>query len=421
MLYDGEKFYVSNKDILIEDKIISKIKDEISIDLDIVDKVIDGNNKFVIPGMINSHTHSYMSLFRNHADDLGFNDWLFNNILPLEDKLARKDAYWGSMLSIMEMINTGTTSFVDMYMFINQTCKAVEESGIRAFLSRGLVGNDNDIDGIKRLEEAKNEIKDWKSRCSRIEFMFAPHAPYTCSPKYLQKVLEEAKTFELPINIHLSESRNEYRNIKEKYGMSPTEYIERQGIFGLNTLAAHCVYMSDNDIEILSKNNVTVVTNPISNMKLANGFAPINRLLNKNINVTVGTDGAASNNNLNIFKELQSLTLIHKGVYEDPLMINANQALRMATVNAAKFFRKEDEIGLINEGMKADLAIIDIDRPNFYPKSNLVSAMVYSMLGNEVITTIIDGKVIMENKEFLTIDEEKIKYNVNKIYNRICN
>lgn len=385
------------------------------------DITIDGNNKLAIPGLMNAHTHAYMSLFRNYADDVPFSKWLFDNILPLEDKLTGEDSYWGSMLGIMEMINTGTTCFTDMYMFKNETSRAVDETGIRACLSRGLVGNgSSDEGGIRRIREAKEEIDYWKTKKNdKISFMVAPHAPYTCDDKYLLDVVNFARDYKLGINIHLSESRNELEDINARYHCSPTEYLEKLGVFDGNTLVAHCVHLKDKDIDILSKKKVNVVTCPVSNLKLGNGIAPISRLLEHNINVCLGTDGAASNNTLNMLKELQFVTLIHKGNEEKADIISASTGLKFATENAAKALYPDQRIGKIEVGYKADIAILDIDKPQYYPRNNLISALSYSTTGEEVITVIVDGKVLMENKEFKTIDTEKVKYHANKINSRL--
>lgn len=418
VLPSNSGFNINNANIYIEKDAIAGVNSEPQGF--VVDKVIDGNNKLLMPGLINAHTHSYMSLFRNYADDLLFDDWLFKNILPLEDKLKSEDAYWGSMLGIIEMIKTGTTCFTDMYMFINETARAVDESGIRAVLSRGLVGAGNNDDGKRRLNEAKEEISIWNAKKNdRISFMLAPHAPYTCDPDYLKIVLNDARNLEIGLNIHLSESRNEFNQIKKQYNSTPVELLNALGLFEVNTLAAHCVYLTDSDIDILARNNVNVVTNPVSNLKLGNGSAPIQRMLEKNINICIGTDGAASNNSLNIFKELSFVTLIHKGINEDAQAISASEGFRFATTNAAKALGLNDKIGEIKVGMKADLVILDIDRPQFYPRNNLMSALAYSTNGSEVETVLVNGKIIMEKNEIKTIDTEKVYYNVEKISERL--
>lgn len=407
---------VEETSIYIEDdRIVDIGKGDYSADV-----VIDGKNKLAIPGLINSHTHAYMSLFRNHADDLPFSQWLFDKILPLEDKLTGEDAYWGTMLGIMEMIKTGTTCFTDMYIFVNETSRAVYETGIRACLSRGLVGSGDDEEGRRRINEARMEINSWRSKADdRLSFIVAPHAPYTCDDKYLLNVIDFAKEYKLAINIHLSESRNEIAQIYDKYGCTPTELLNRLGVFELNTMAAHCVYLSDNDIDILADKNVNVITCPVSNLKLGNGIAPIPRLLDKGVNVCLGTDGAASNNTLNMFKELQFVTLLHKGIEERADVIPASTGLSFATSSAAKALGQGNKIGRIDIGYKADITILDIDKAQYYPRSNLISALSYSTSGDEVDTVIVDGKILMKNNEFLTIDVEKVRYNIDSISKRL--
>lgn len=382
--------------------------------------VIDGYNKLLLPGLINAHTHSYMTLFRNYADDLPFDAWLFDNIMPLEDRLTGEDCYWGSMLGIMEMLRTGTTCFFDMYLFINETSRAVAESGIRACLSRGLVGEGLEEDGQKRLRDAKEEIAYWGRRNNPlITFMLSAHAPYTCAPAYLARVIEEAKSLGLGLCIHLAESRNEIKTIRDKYNCTPAEYLDRLGFFALPALAAHCVYLSESDMDILAEKNVSVVTNPVSNLKLANGFAPLGRMQEKGINICLGTDGASSNNTLNLFKDLQFVTLIHKGRQENAELIRAADGLRFATVNGAKALGLSESVGCIKEGLQADLIILDIDRPQFYPRHNLLSALVYSATGDEVETVIVNGQILFEKNEYKTIDAEKVLYHINKISKRI--
>ena len=384
------------------------------------DIIIDGKNKLAIPGLVNNHTHAYMSLFRNYADDLPFSQWLFDNILPLEDKLTGEDAYWGTMLGIMEMIKTGTTCFTDMYIFINETSRAVDETGIRACLSRGLVGSGDDEEGRRRVNEAKEEIAFWKGKGNdRLSFIVSPHAPYTCDDKFLLNVVDFAKDYNLGINIHLSESRNEIAEIYDKYKCTPTELLNKLGLFDLNTLAAHCVYLSDRDIDILAEKKVNVITCPVSNLKLGNGIAPIAKLIDKGVNVCLGTDGAASNNTLNIFKELQFVTLIHKGIEEKADVISASTGLKFATSNGAKALGLDNKIGKIKIGYKADISILDIYKPQYYPRNNLLSALAYSTYGDEVTTVIVDGKILMRDNEFLTIDTEKVKYHINNISKRL--
>ncbi len=382
------------------------------------DKVIDGSNKLVIPGLINCHTHSYMAFMRNVADDLSFMDWLFGTIDPIEQKMTDEDAYQGARLAIIEMMKSGTTCFNDMQMNIHQTTRAVKESGMRASICRGLVGSGNDEGGQRRLREAFEE-KEAAADCDRLTFMLGPHAPYTCDDAYMRIVSEKAKENHMGIHVHLSESENEIKQIKERWACTPIEMAEKNGLFDVNCIAAHCVQITDEDIEILKKHKVNVVTNPASNMKLGNGFAPVKKLLDAGVNVCLGTDGAASNNSLNMFHEMSLLALIHKGMYRNPQCVSARDTFRIATINGAKALGLENEIGSIEVGKKADLAILDLNNPSLMPANNLIAGLSYSANGSEVDTVIIDGKITMEGRKILTMDEQETYARVNGIIKRM--
>lgn len=315
------------------------------------DKVIDGQDRLVIPGLINCHTHSYMAFMRNVADDLSFMDWLFGTIDPIEQQMTDEDTYWGACLAIIEMIKSGTTCFNDMQMNIHQTTRAVKESGMRAVISRGLIGSGHDEAGQMRLRQAYEE-RDAAKDCDRLSFMLGPHAPYTCDDGFMRVVSEEAKKNGMRIHVHLSESVSEMEQIREKYGLTPIEMADRNGLFDVPAIAAHCVQVTDEDIAILKGKKVSVVTNPASNMKLGNGFAPIGKMVEMGVNVCLGTDGAASNNSLNMFRELGLLTLIHKGVNKTPQCISAREGFRIATINGAKALGLEEETGSIEAGKK---------------------------------------------------------------------
>ena len=371
------------------------------------DKVIDGTDKLVIPGLVNCHTHSYMSFMRNVADDLSFMDWLFGTIDPIEQQMTDEDTYWGANLAIIEMMKSGTTCFNDMQMNIHQTTRAVKESGMRAVICRGLVGSGSDEAGQMRLRQAYEE-RDAAKDCDRLTFKLGPHAPYTCDDAFLKIVTAEAKKENMGIHVHLSESESEISQIQEKYGCTPIALAEKCGIFDVPAIAAHCVQVTDEDIAILKRKNVSVVTNPASNMKLGNGFAPIAKMLDAGVNVCLGTDGAASNNCLNMFHELSLLTLIHKGTGKTPQCVSAKEGFRIATINGAKALGLEKEIGSIEAGKKADLAILDLNTPSLTPRNNLIAGLSYSANGSEVDTVIINGQITMEGRKLLTIDEKLV-------------
>ncbi|NLO48517.1 MAG: amidohydrolase [Clostridiales bacterium] len=383
------------------------------------DTIIDGSGKLLIPGLINAHTHAYMTIFRNYADDLDFSDWLFQNIMPLEDKLIAGDTYWGTLLSYMEMLKTGTTCSLDMYMFPDEAARAQQETGIRAVMTRGLSGSkDSASGGERRLNEAIAEIKKWKDR-PNLTFMLGPHSPYTCDAGYLREVADLSKELGVGLSIHVSESKDEIEQIKEEYGCSPVEHLYKLDVLGESTVAAHCVHLSRKDIEILAVTKTNVATNPVSNLKLGNGIAPIPELLRSGVNVCLGTDSAASNNALNMFRDLSFLALLHKGVTGDAKMISAAQGLKIATVNGAKALGLAGVTGVIKEGMKADLVIIDMQKTWLKPSNNELAALVYSSTGTEVDTVLVNGKILLQNGACTTIDEERVYYEVEKICKRI--
>lgn len=420
----GEKIKpIENTNIYIVDKKIEHIgylRGDIK-----VDKIIDGKGKVALPGLINAHTHIAMSLLRNYADDVPLHKWLTEKIWPVEAKLKAEDIYWGSMLSIVEMIQSGVTCFSDMYFFMDEVGKAVEESGIRGVLSRGLIeesGDNSEAINNEKLEDTKNLYNNWNGKADgRLKVMVAPHAPYTCGPSYIEKIMKLADELGAGIHIHLSETRKEVEDSFNQFNKSPIKHVHDLGLFKYPTLAAHCVHVSDEDIEILSENNVAVVNNPGSNLKLASGFAPVQKMLDSGVCVALGTDGSSSNNNLNMFEEINLAALINKGVTEDAVSVPAIKAIEMATINGAKALNWDKEIGSIEIGKKADLILIDMEKPHLYPKHNIVSAIAYSCQGSDVETVIVDGNIIMEGYEIKTIDVEKIMYNAEKSAKSLIN
>lgn len=400
-----------NVDIAVEkDKIryIGKIPQDFA-----ADKVMDVKGDIVMPGLIDAHTHIAMSLLRNYADDLPLMRWLKDKIWPLEEKLTAQDVYWGSLLGIAELIRSGVTCFVDMYFFVEETAKAVEQAGIRAALARGLMGGDDD-DG-KKFDESRELYRNWHDAADgRIRIMAGPHAPYTCSPGYLKKAMDLAKELNIGIHIHLSESVDEVEESYRKCGKSPVKQMCELGLFEIPTVAAHCVHLSDEDIEILAENNVSVVNNPTSNLKLANGFAPVEKMIKKGVNVALGTDGPSSNNNLNMFEEIHLAAIVNKSVNHDATSIPAAQALRMATINGAKALGLQNELGSVEVGKKADLIIIDTKKPHFYPEHNWISALTYGAQASDVKTVIVDGKIVMEDYDIKTLDMEKAMFEAQK-------
>ncbi|GAW91042.1 amidohydrolase [Calderihabitans maritimus] len=383
------------------------------------DKIIDARGKAVLPGFINCHTHAAMTLFRSYADDLPLMQWLGEKIWPLEENLQSEDVYWGTQLAILEMIRSGTTTFADMYFFMDQVAQAVAETGIRACLSRGMIGVAPTRD--EALKESKELVRNWHRQAEgRINVMLGPHAPYTCPPDYLDKVLEMAAELTVGIHIHLAETRDEVRDITKQYGKTPIRLMEEVGLFKFPVLAAHCVHLDEEEIEILKTHGVGVVHNPESNMKLASGIAPVSRMLEVGVKVGLGTDGPASNNNLDLIEEMRTAALLQKVSMQDPTAIPAYQALEMATRLGAAALGLSEEVGVIKPGYKADIILVDLNQPHFYPHHDPLAHLVYAARGADVDTVIIDGKVVMENREVKTIDTERVYWEVEQSARRLA-
>ncbi|ASJ15178.1 amidohydrolase family protein [Thermococcus radiotolerans] len=400
----GENFEVVEADLLIEGNRIVKVAKEVT---EAADTVIDAKGKVVSPGFVNLHTHSPMGLFRGLADDLPLMDWLQNHIWPREAKLTREYTKVGAYLGALEMIKTGTTAFLDMYFFMDAVAEVVEESGLRGYLSYGMIDLGDPEKTEKEIKEALRTMEFIEKLGSdRVHFVFGPHAPYTCSIALLKEVRKLANEHGKLITIHVSETMAEIGQITERYGKSPVVLLDEIGFFGSDVIIAHGVWLDSRDIQILARHGVTVAHNPASNMKLASGVMPLQRLLNAGVNVGLGTDGAASNNNLDMLDEMKLAALIHKVHNLDPTVADAKTVFRMATVNGAKALRLN--AGVIKEGYLADVAIIDFNQPHLRPVNNVVSHLVYSASGNDVETTIVDGKILMLDREVLTLDEEKI-------------
>ena len=382
-------------------------------------RTIDGHNKLATPGLINSHTHAYMTLFRNFADDLSFDDWLFGRILPHEDMLTPEDAYWGNLLACMEMLQGGTTCFLDMPMFPLVGFRAAREAGMRMVSSRGVVGGAPGEDGVKRrLAEMKQDYEEAK-HTDMLHVMMASHAIYTCGKPLLSHVTEVARGLGLRQHIHVSESAGEVERCFEAHGCSPVRLLADLGYFDVPTVAAHCVHMREGDIELLARHGVSVATNPVSNMKLANGFAPVPDMLKAGVNVCIGTDGAASNNNLNMMKELAVLSLVHKGLLMDPQAMPAAETLLCATKRGAAALGLSHLVGELKPGLRADIALFSLDDPAFYPKNDLMTSLVYSASGCRAHTVLIDGNIVLENGALPNIDAERVYAEVEAIRKRI--
>ena len=375
--------------------------------------VINGRDRLVIPGFVNCHTHAAMTMLRGYADDLPLMTWLSEKIWPCEAQLQAEDIYWGTQLAILEMIKSGTTTFADMYFYMEQTAQAVLESGIRASLSRGMIGS-GDKTGLA-LQESEEFIKTWQGKGEgRITCLLGPHAPYTCPPEYLEKVMVLADDYGIGLHIHLAETLQEVAEVSQQYGMRPVELLDSIGFFqGRHVLAAHCVHLSEEEMEILVKNKVGIAHNPESNMKLASGIAPIPQLLQRGAVVGLGTDGAASNNNLDMLEEMRTCALLHKVATLDPTILSSGMVLEMATKMGAEVLGLR-EVGSLVAGQKADLLILNLHEPHLTPLHNPIANLVYAAQSTDVKTVIIDGKIVMKERQMLTMDEEKILFETQK-------
>lgn len=394
--------------VLIKDDIIAEIGNDLCEDN--VDKIIDGTGKILMPGLINTHTHLSMTLFRGLADDLSLDTWLNDYIWPTEAHLNGYYCYIGALLGAVELIKSGTTTFSDMYFYMGDVAKAVDEAGLRAVLSYGMI---DFADEEKRRAEIAENI-DLFEKCNdaaegRIKVFFGPHAPYTASKELLDEVRKLADEFDTGIHIHVSETQKEVEDILAQTGKRPFEYLDDIGFLGPNVVAAHAVWLSEEEINIIMERGVKVSHNPCSNMKLASGISPVADMLSHDICVSIGTDGASSNNNLDLIEEMKTASLLQKVATLNPKVLSSEETVAMATINGARALGLEDEIGSIEVGKKADLILIDTEDANMTPDSTCISSnVVYSAKGSNVDTTICNGRILMENKKLTTLDENEI-------------
>ncbi len=408
LILNPNNFENKKQSLLIKDDLIAEIAE--TIDEGNVDKIIDAEGKILLPGLINTHTHLSMTLFRGLADDLSLDSWLNDHIWPMEANLNGDYCYIGALLGAVELIKSGTTTFSDMYFYMEDVARAVEDAGIRAVLSYGMIDFG---DAERREAEIEENLQLFKS-CNgmadgRIKVFFGPHSPYTASEDLLIKVRELADEYNMGIHIHVSETEKEINDSLDERGLRPFEYLEKIGFLGPDVVAAHCVWLSDEEIEIIKKHNVKVSHNPCSNMKLASGIAPVSKLIENDICVSIGTDGASSNNNLDLIEELKTASLLQKVSTLDPKVLSSDEAITMATIKGAEALGLENEIGSIEVGKKADIILIDTNSANMVPdSSSLSSNVIYSANGSNVDTTICNGKILMENKKLTVLDEQEI-------------
>ena len=379
------------------------------------DKIIDATNMILMPGLINMHSHIAMSLFRGIGIGTDLNEWLNNNIWPLEKKLTDNDVYSASQLSCLEMISGGITCFNDMYMKANKIAEAVISSKLRACLAQNYFSEKNLEKDIEFYKQNENLIKDYNNIDNRIKIFLGPHSIYTCSLEYLKFLKEQSKKYNTLIHIHVSETEKEVQDCLLKYNMTPVELLDSSGFLDEYTIAAHCIHLSSNDINILAKNKVNVVTNTSSNLILGSGICQIDKLLNNNINVCIGTDGPSSNNNLNMFEELHLTAMVLKGIRKDPTILKAYEILKMATINAAKALKLDDKIGTIEINKEADIILIDMNKPHLIPNNDIINNLIYSVQSSDVYLTMVKGNILYENGIFTTLNKNKIYQEIDMI------
>ncbi|MFD0670374.1 amidohydrolase [Cohnella sp. GCM10027633] len=382
--------------------------------------IVDGTGYLYMPGLVNTHGHAAMSLLRGVGGDLALQDWLQNHMWPMEAKFTGDDVYWGTALSAIEMIKSGTTTFVDMYDHMNRVAEVVETSGMRASLTRGVIGLCPEDVQRAKLADAIGFAQDWHGAADgRIRVMISPHAPYTCPPDFIEKFVQASHDLNLPMHTHMSETIAEVEQNVRDYGCRPVEHLDRLGMFARPTLVAHGVHLNDEEISLLAERGVAVSHNPVSNLKLASGVARVPSLLKAGVTVSLGTDGAASNNNLNLFQEITTAALIHKGVSGDPTVIPAAEALRMGTAYGAKSIGLEGVTGQLKPGLKADFIALSLNRSHFVPNTDLLSHVVYASTGNDVAHVWVDGRQLLKNGQLLTLDEERIMAEAQRCYERL--
>lgn len=400
---------VINGYMLIEGDTISYIGEERPEGVEGAE-TFDGKGLLFVPGLVNTHGHAAMSLLRGYGDDLALQVWLQEKMWPMEAKFTGEDVYWGTALSVLEMLKGGTTTFLDMYDQMHQVGKVVEESGIRGVLTRGVIGLCPPDVQQQKLDEAIVFARDWNGKADgRITTMISPHSPYTCPPDYIEKFVQAAHDLNLPMHTHMSETTTEVQQNVNDYGVRPVQHLLNLGMFSRPSLLAHAVHLTDEEIEILATHNVAVSHNPGSNLKLASGVARVPELLKAGVTVSLGTDGPASNNNLDMFEEIRLAALIHKGVTGDPTAVPAREALLMGTQYGAQSLFLND-IGKLAAGMKADFIAVNTEQAHFLPRTDYISHVVYSAGPKDVEHVWVNGKQLVRNGECLTLDEEKVRY-----------
>ena len=397
--------FIADAEILIDNQLIiyaGKREDTPAFE---ADEIIDGKGSLAMPGLCNMHTHTPMTLLRSIGSDLPLDRWLNEAIFPVEKHLTDDAVRAGSDLGIMEMLRYGTTSFNDMYMHMDMEAEAVRDSGMRALLGHGVVDFDEScsdlLPNIALIEKWNHAADD------RIRVALAPHSEGATTQKVLEKVREAAETYQVPVHIHVSETKLDYDGSLERRGLTPPQYLDKLGLLEHPVLAAHCVWLTDKDIELFARKKAVVLHNPVSNLKLASGIAPISKMLKAGCKITLGTDGVASNNNLNLWEEIKLMPMLQKGTTLDPTVVSPAQTIAAATSNGAQALGYTN-LGLLKEGYLADLILIDVAQPHMVPCNDMESNLVYSAQGSDVRMTMVNGKVLYRDGEYTTLNPKLV-------------
>lgn len=383
--------------------------------------VIDASHSLVLPGLVNAHTHAAMTCFRGIADDMELMDWLNNYIFPAEARNVDPElAYWGSLLACAEMIKSGTTTFCDMYIHEEETAKAARQAGMRCLIGEVLFdfpspSSKTPAEGLAYTERL---IRKWADD-PLVNIVVEPHSLYTCSPDLLIAAKSLADRYGVPLATHFLENAGEVAQLREKLGKQPSRFLDEIGLLNERFFAFHCVMMEPEDIKRFADRGCKVVHNPESNMKLASGVAPISAMLKGGVVVGLGTDGCASNNNLDMFQEMDTAAKLEKSARLDPTVMSAETVLRMATCNGAKVLGMGEEVGTLEVGKKADICVIGMDKPHLTPVYNEYSHLAYAVIGSDVDTVLINGRIVMRDRRLTTIDEKEAMRRVRQIALRV--
>lgn len=416
ILSPEERSPAVNSSLLVQDGKIKSIFREGEVESgSTADKVVEGEGRLLIPGFANTHAHLGMTIFRGYADDIALSEWLQDWIWPAEEELTPEEVYWASSLALVESIRSGVTTVSDMYFNMDQTARAIEDAGVRGLISYGIIAEELDESGKQEIEKAVELAENWDGAANgRLKVALSPHAPYTCSNPVLKELSRISGEKEVPIHTHVSETKGEVEESQEEFGLTPVERLAELGVLDNQVLAAHCVHLNQEDMEILKQNDVVVAHNPTSNMKIASGAAPIEELRQSGVKVTLGTDGPGTNNDLDMFEEMRQASFLAKLESDDPTALSADATLKAATASEVEQLGFSG-LGRIEEGAKADLVGLKRDQPYWAPEYDTVSNLVYSAKSREVDFVMADGNPVMEDGDINTLDEERILKKVKEI------